>query len=345
MKKKSFLLLALLLACLLASAALADDYGNAVVYARNGGGVHLREEATTQSDSMGLFFTGVEVNMRTNPNNSKWVRVHIEGMSGYMHSDYLRWGSAADNVSSLFGSGEIDVKNYVNFRRGPSTEYKILGRINDGERVTIMGETKNHWYFIHYNGTNGFVSGNMVDSVQLPSSAQLLPNIPQHISPYLPGMGMDTQPGRFPANMPLEWTHSSGAGAWRTELSLDSEGGFVGEFSDQEGSIVYHCAFEGRFTDIRRVDDYRYVMTLSKLDIHGTVGEAVARNGILYITQEPAGLEEGHQFVIYMPNVPLRELLPEERTWLQQRNTEKLETYFLCNRDLGRGFMPDTEGW
>ncbi|MBQ2990105.1 MAG: hypothetical protein IJD60_02295 [Clostridia bacterium] len=37
------------------------------------------------------------------------------------------------------------------------------------------------------------------------------------------------------------------------------------------------------------------------------------------------------------------EILPEERTWLQQRNTEKLEAYFLCNRDLGRGFMPCEE--
>ena len=345
MKKKSFLLLALLLACLLASAALADDYGTAVVYARNGGRVHLREGASSSSASMGLFFTGVEVNMRSNPNYSDWVLVHIEGLSGYMHSDYLRWGSAVDSVRSTFGSGVIDATRYVNFRRGPSTEYKILGRIDDGERVTIMGETKERWYFVRYKGTDGFVSGSLVDSVQLPSTTQVAPYIPQpqYTSAPVTVPVTGTMTGVFPTRMPLEWTHSSGAGAWRTLLSLDSEGGFVGEFSDQEGSIVYHCAFEGRFTDVRRVDAYRYVMTLSKLDIHGTVGEAVARNGVLYITQEPAGLEEGHQFVIYMPGTPLKEILPEERTWLEQRNTEKLQAYFLCNRDLGRGFMPCEE--
>ena len=47
-------------------------------------------------------------------------------------------------------------------RYGPSTEYQFARNVNDGEELTIMGETENHWYLVEYKGERGYISANLV---------------------------------------------------------------------------------------------------------------------------------------------------------------------------------------
>ncbi|MGN0996400.1 MAG: SH3 domain-containing protein [Candidatus Ventricola sp.] len=162
MKKWFAALCASLVLGLLAASAAAASYGTAVIDAGNSTKVHLRAEATTKSDSLGLYFTGTQVQCKSDPEKT-WVKVGIGTQSGYMMSRYLRWGSAADQVIPRQPAGWVSAPNYANLRTGPSTEYQIAGRAYGGDRVTILGETAEHWYYVDLNGTHGFISAKLVN--------------------------------------------------------------------------------------------------------------------------------------------------------------------------------------
>lgn len=167
--KRGIVLLLCALMCLAACCALADDYGKAVVDAPSGK-LHLREKPTSDSDSMGLYFTGTQVTCESDPDDD-WVEVKIGRERGYMKGKYLKTGSRADKVSSRFQQGRIDATNYARLRKGPSTEYQFICKMNDGDHVTVMGETDEHWYYVKYGKEKGFVSSSLV-SLSGSSSSQ-----------------------------------------------------------------------------------------------------------------------------------------------------------------------------
>lgn len=149
------------LLCMLACAVLADDYGKAIIDGGSSYKVHLRDEPSAESESKGLFFTGTSVTLVSDP-REEWVNVKIGYLYGYMRSIYLRRGEAADRVEPRFWRGTVDATRYARMRYGPSTEYQFAHNVNDGEDLTIMGETENHWYFVEYKGERGYISANLV---------------------------------------------------------------------------------------------------------------------------------------------------------------------------------------
>lgn len=160
MKKAWTILLAALL-CVLACGALADDdWGKAVVDAPSGK-LHLREEPTSKSESLGLYFTGTQVTCESDPDD-EWVEVKIGRERGYMYGKYLKTGSRAERVSPQFLNGTVTATNYGRLRKGPSTEYEFICKINNGRDVTVMGETDEHWYYVKYGKEKGFISKNLV---------------------------------------------------------------------------------------------------------------------------------------------------------------------------------------
>lgn len=339
MKKRWIAGLCAALLFLSAQAALADStYGYAVIDGRNSTKVHMREEPSSDSDSMGLFYTGTEVSLKSDP-DARWVYVRIGVEHGYVRSTYLRRGEGREELPKRFKDGVIDATNYARFRRGPSTEYQQLGTIPDGAAVTVMGETDNHWYYIEYKGEDGYVSANLVDltgsSGQSGSSAPSVPSASQTAP----------QPVRdLPIGVPGGWTHTSGAGAWSTELRLEeSDASFYGYFSDADANVVYESSFSGRFTDLYRADAYTYTMTVSDFAIDGTPGEVVLSNGVYYVTQSPAGIAQGDPFVLYLPGTPVSRLSQEELSWLPYTPGDTLSSYYLCNRSTGRGFVPGSD--
>lgn len=160
MKRGIAVLLAALL-CVFAGLALADDLGEAVIDGRNGYKVHLREEPSKDSASLGLFFTGTTVSLRDEPENG-WVKVKIGRERGYIKEEYLKTGAAAERVEPRFWDGTVSATKYARMRKGPSTDYQFIRNVNDGENLTIMGETDEGWYYVLYKGDKGFISKNLI---------------------------------------------------------------------------------------------------------------------------------------------------------------------------------------
>ena len=154
---------------------------------------------------------------------------------------------------------------------------------------------------------------------------------------------------------PMSFFLSSGAGAWYTDLYLEVDGSFTGEYHDGElgstgegypNGTVYVCEFSGSFGQGQRLDDYTYGLKLEELTLSRPVGEEWIEDGVRYVTAMPVGLEEGADYSIYLPNMPIELLTEDERMWWPYRFEEDhyaLDAYGLYHIGEGYGFYCMTE--
>lgn len=159
----------------------------------------------------------------------------------------------------------------------------------------------------------------------------------------------------LPVDFPKDLFFNSGAGGWRTYLRLNRDGSFSGEYSDYDAyaekdfpkGTVAICEFEGKFTDIERIDQYYYTMSLEKLEILD-IPEMWIENGYRFLKEdEPYGLENGENFTLYMPETPIEQLSEDFLIWwpswyYSEEETvrpEKLSCYGMCNEAMQYGFF------
>ena len=167
----------------------------------------------------------------------------------------------------------------------------------------------------------------------------------------------------LPLNHSVEMEFLSGAGAWRTTLTLSPDGSFAGEYTDSDADVQYICRFHGSFGDFARLTDASWSLTLKELvlDTGHPLGEEWRENGIRYISSGPYGLdgpdgaplEPGSAFLLYTPEAtgyaPGTELygaLPFWTWWPDRRQFidagDQLGCYGLHNLATGYGFFsPD----
>ena len=105
---------------------------------------------------------------------------------------------------------------------------------------------------------------------------------------------------------------SSGAGAWSNSLVFEASGRFKGTYSDTDmvtdrnlpyKAERYLSIYNGRFDEIKKVNDYEYSVILSELKYPEPNQERVSDN-ILIKTADPYGLGNsksiGDEFIIYL---------------------------------------------
>ena len=180
MKKKMISLL--LLCCLLASGGIGfareADFGTAVIDAKTSDRVHFRREASAESKSLGLYFTGTEVLCNSSP-YEQWTQVTIGSQMGFIKSEFLVFGENLGRTASKQPSGFVDSKNAtgkINLRSGPSQNASIEGKFSHGEPLILMGETADHWCYIEIGGLQGYM---MAEYVSIGKSAPPKPVPPK----------------------------------------------------------------------------------------------------------------------------------------------------------------------
>ena len=152
-----------------------------------------------------------------------------------------------------------------------------------------------------------------------------------------------------------EFIHLLGMGAWATNLTLSRDGSFHGHYHDTDMGVTgngypngteYTCDFSGCFQDVRKINDYTYAMTLASMEAD-VQGKQWIEDGVLYITEEPAGMAGGKTFFLYTPDAPLDQL-PEDllfwwglRYW-DEDGTNRLNVFALYNEESHCGFFPAT---
>jgi uncharacterized protein YecT (DUF1311 family) len=148
----------------------------------------------------------------------------------------------------------------------------------------------------------------------------------------------------------LEFWFGSGAGAWRTVLTVHNDGTFEGEYSDFDmgavgtsypNGICTLCRFTGKFTEPVKVDDYTYSVKLKKIELEKDPDTEEIKDGIKLIYSTPNGLDNADELLFYLPGAPVQELPEEYRSWAggygDSIDTE-LPFYGLFNVRAGQGF-------
>lgn len=144
----------------------------------------------------------------------------------------------------------------------------------------------------------------------------------------------------------------SGAGAWSTELSINSDGTFEGIYHDSDMGDIgadypngtrYYCSFTGKFDNLEKVDEFTYKMKLVSLVYEDEPDKEEILDGIRYIYSGAYGLVGGTDFLLYLPGAKLAELPEGYRSWVGYYDLESVEEtelpyYGLYNLNEENGF-------
>ena len=152
MKKWLVFLVSLCLAALCVPALAASSRPTAYVDGGTVDQVHLRQKPASDARSLGLYFTGTEVECWSDPSET-WVHVSIGAEDGYMMSKYL----SLEEVPSRQPEGIAHTESWLNLRKLPTKDSQRLGTLHEGDKVTVLGETAYSWYYINANGVYGYV--------------------------------------------------------------------------------------------------------------------------------------------------------------------------------------------
>lgn len=141
----------------------------------------------------------------------------------------------------------------------------------------------------------------------------------------------------------LEFWFGSGAGAWRTILTVYEDGTFEGEYSDSDmGSRVYYlCNFTGKFSEPLKVNDYTYSVKIERIELQVVPGIEEIKDGTTYIYSEPYGLDDAEELLFYLPGAPVEDLPEAYRSWMMgyhQFTDTKLPFFGLYNVNAETGF-------
>lgn len=120
----------------------------------------IRTGPSTDYQIVGSMNHTVRCNVYTDKTQNGWYYVEYNGIKGYAAGNYIY-------LPSETKTGTVNIPSSwdnLSIRTGASTDYKIIGSMNNGDKCIIFTDkTKNGWYFVEYNGIYGYASGNCID--------------------------------------------------------------------------------------------------------------------------------------------------------------------------------------
>ncbi|MCI9436793.1 MAG: DUF1311 domain-containing protein [Lachnospiraceae bacterium] len=145
---------------------------------------------------------------------------------------------------------------------------------------------------------------------------------------------------------------SSGVGAWSTELFINGDGSFEGNYHDADmgdtgedypNGIMYFSSFSGGFGEPEKIDDFTYKLKLAYLEFDEIPETEEIMDGVRWIYSTAYGLDGGENFYLYLPGAPLSELPEEYLQWVGYHDSDsisgtELPFYGLYNADAQTGF-------
>lgn len=150
MKKLLMILLAMALCIPFASA----ENGTCYIDGGNADRVHLRLEPSTNSDSMGLYFTGTPVQPLLTIANG-WTQVRIGSQTGYVMSSLLSDAPVAPAAPVYETHGGSS--GWVNLRASAYSRGEVIGKVDNGTLVYVLGETASGWYYVDAGMQTGYM--------------------------------------------------------------------------------------------------------------------------------------------------------------------------------------------
>lgn len=158
---------------LVAKDSVSGDFGSGEV---TGNYVRLRSGAGTNSSIITTLNKGTD--LKVTGAVGSWYAVTVNGKSGYISSDYVKFTTASAQQPSptptptptpapstptvtAEGYAATVIGTSVRLRTGAGTSYGIICSCSKGAAVTVLS-SENGWYKLSYNGKVGYMSGDYV---------------------------------------------------------------------------------------------------------------------------------------------------------------------------------------
>ena len=150
----------------------------------------------------------------------------------------------------------------------------------------------------------------------------------------------------------LEWTFSSGAGGWSTDMRILSDGSFSGEFHDSEmgemgesypDGTIYCCSFTGQMSIGNQIDEFSREIRIESLTLDESQEKESIEDGIRFVASEPYGISADDTMRLYLPGTPVSELTEDMKMWAHLLTMEEapseMENWFLYSEKNESGFV------
>ena len=133
-KRVTFLAALLVAACFGATVAMAE--GSAKVTAQSG--LNMRQGPGINYNVVTVLSNGATVNVVTPDDGNGWTYVTSGKNAGWVATKYLSGSAATTQAPSWRGSAvNCTVKSDANIRRGPGTDFGVLGVVPAGFTVSV----------------------------------------------------------------------------------------------------------------------------------------------------------------------------------------------------------------
>lgn len=157
---RTLILTASLTALMAVSAYAYDVQGGTVTTSSS---VNIRQEATTESESMGKLSDGTRVAILDAVDG--WYKIAYDGEVGYMSADYIE----SQPIMNIECGGAQVTTSVLNVRSAPGTENSIVTKLYEGSVAKIIG-INNAWFKVQYGGYTGYISPDYVKIVPYAST-------------------------------------------------------------------------------------------------------------------------------------------------------------------------------
>lgn len=158
----------------------------------------------------------------------------------------------------------------------------------------------------------------------------------------------------------VNFTFSSGAGGWGTELYVNEDGSFTAEYHDSDmgdmgeeypNGTIYASVVHGEFGELEKVSDtiYKTQILGMKYEFEPDTEEII--DGVRYLYSEPYGLDGGEDFYFYLPGTKIGDIDEATVQWAQmcmaldieaspeELKDQELPFYMLENKSQNYGFV------
>lgn len=128
----------------------------------------IRSGPSTNYQIVGSMNNGAKCTVYPNKTSNGWYYVNYNGIWGYASGNQINLNTSSSNTQTQ--NTRVGIVNIpsswdnLSIRSGPSTNYQIVGSMNQGVRCTVYPDkTSNGWYYVEYNGVRGYASGKQIN--------------------------------------------------------------------------------------------------------------------------------------------------------------------------------------
>lgn len=136
--------------------------------------LNVRSGKSTKNKVIGSVKKNTKLTVQKKESNG-WYKITYKGKTGYVSGSYVKVNKPSSNSTSNKSSGSTSSKSstssktsYIvmasslNVRNGAGTNYKSIGTVKKGTKITVISKTSSGWYKINFNKKTGYVSNKYV---------------------------------------------------------------------------------------------------------------------------------------------------------------------------------------